>query len=437
MGEWLIGIYKGRMMAAREDERKHIWRQSIAIRNTGLFRTSSERIKLKPYFYGLSKVADFKCRGDRGAIQERYGLDSLAYRYSGLRLEAFGETGRRKDGTPAFFLDKGVVSRCIAGMHELLQGGKAMGPGQKDLRNSLVEKLKARGLAAPSKEDTFNALKEMFEDRPFVLALNTEKLETAYTDVFGKETIRQVKHETRTGTFFKFFEEGGRIGFSSCTHGGKCLVGKGILLGIHPNPSTGTMDAEEAEREWHSPVSRLCAKFRYCKYGNRDFYIIYREASTDLRADMPLAMLNANLADKASFETMFRTLGKCASSRISKKRLYLLGRNVLLDGVIVDYADPEEDVDLDDPAELELLQNMRQELRAMIYAAAMISAMGEKALKELAVGPEGLTERLFPSSFAILRRYDHYLECFAEGAGKNMRYFSELYWRDGHFPLKQ
>lgn len=374
MGEWLIGVYKGKLITATDDEKDKIWKEKESIHKTGLFDTKTERARFRPYFFMLLPTPETETvivrRNkyiwiDGRMFLKKYGLDSTAYRYGSLYIPAYGSLKKN-----CFILDERYT-----------------------------------------KKEHIQLLEECWPDpKEGVCAL----------------ALKREEWGARTGTFFKFEVKDGKIIFEPCTFDGKYFTGKGILLGVSTDPGMGTMNRREAKAEMSNPISKICTRFGYkLLYGDRKFYIVYREVPTDLRADMPLAMLKVAGVENA-FEEMFKNLGTQTKQLIDEKRLRLRGRDILLDGTIVDYADLTDIIDFDDPDNCQIVANEKNELRSILYAAALISATREDGLIALTKGKEALVRLTNKKFDGIYEKYSLFFDHFSLGAGGAIKYFRDL-----------
>ncbi len=420
MGEWLIGVYKGRMITATDDEKDKIWSNLEEIHLSKFFGTNIERVILRPYFYLLAGSAATGCEGDKSLLK-KYGLpqEQLAYTYSGI--EPINAYGRIENGS--FVLDKKSAAKCILGIKKLIKMEEAPGTTQSEMRLKIEKILQDKGLEPERDEDLFAVLKELLDGSVCALALKTKAKNVAVLHM-GARYSGDVRGIVRTGTFFKVFLKGGEIAFSPCERNGNYLVGKGILLGITSNFTEGSMSVNAAMREYDCPASKLYVKFKNEGFGDNEFHIIYREVSTDLRADMPLGMLKIPGKNRA-FEGLFKALGENAKRLALQKKLDIEGRNILMDGTIVDYADLEFKgiEDFDKPE----LEGLAKELHSILFTAALVSVLGEDALSALAKGEDTLDKLPRPKKIEINERYALFLECFAVRAGKLMEHFLGLY----------
>lgn len=367
---WLIGVYNGKFITAAREEKNSIWKANKEIHSSGFFRTPKPREKLVPYFFMLEPIPKGNAESMAGnaKLLGSYGLDALAYKYGNLKLPAYGHA---ENG--CFFLDEAVVKK-FEGEHG---GDYCMG----------VDKI-PRG-------------------RAFVLALMSEDVEPE-------------DRKVRTGTFFKFYSEDKKAFFKPCKRGEKYLVGKGVLLGINPSANAGYMHAGEATDEMKCPVSKLMARFVYDGQGH--YFIVYREVSTDMRADMPLALLKTFAEDRSIFENMFYNLGRSvreAKEKFGKMRTALYAWNVQLDGTIVDFADL---VDCHIPGSLNHFLYAKEDLFKMLMSTALISIAGRSALSEMAKGWSKAAKLAKNKKIEgrVCERYQFFFNKFKEGAGEEI-----------------
>lgn len=381
-GNWLLGVYKGSLITASDDERDDIWMYTYKIRSKGIFHTADKRQRLAPYFFILEPVSDnnvlmIRKKGSNGRIKKsvaheflgKFGLESLAYEHSGTEpVPAYGHV--KKD---CFILDETLVS----------------------------EYKKNNGIR----------LAERMEGSTCVLAL---KMESGIV---------------RTGTFFKSRVKDGKIVLEPCKipEGESAyLVGKGVLLGMAKDDSRkGGMEETQSKYEMECRVSRLSVGFYDPVYTKDIFSIVYRVVSTDLRADLPLALLKVSQADETAFERMFQQLGASVREEFGKR--IVVPWNLQIDGNPVDFGDFEYV-----PFPTRRLK-IEEELCRIMLSAALISVAGKKALLAMA-GSDAEVKKLAQEDKGVIQeRYELFFGKFSEGAGKVTEVFEAVGKRENKY----
>lgn len=363
MGDWLIGVYKGGLITASDEEAGEIAGYN-RLGDTLNYVTDLNRTKLRPYFFMLAPVERAEIiEGDKNLF-EGYGLNNIAYKCSEIEpIPAYG------------CVEKG----CFMS-------------DSKHLNKRYFDKLK---LHYPDEKS-----------RVCVLALKTKGF------------------WVRTGTFFRFTIDGDAIRFEPFVKGNKYLVGKGVLLGINRyRKPIGTMRYVEARNEMLCPASKCWVQGTndgWNIFNRGKFFMVYRQVSSDLRADMPLALLKVSQIDGA-FESMFKALGESLEydyDKFGRLRTKACEVNIQLDGTIVDYANVIGGRAAEKPGTLE---EIKGNIRGTLFYASLISVAGKKALVAMAGGKKSVKRIVEENGKEVYGRYKTFFEKFAEGGGEKVK----------------
>jgi len=230
---------------------------------------------------------------------------------------------------------------------------------------------------------------------------------------------------SRTGTFFRYRIEGSSLFFMPLRNrnDGRYLIGKGVLSGEWLRPHTrlaGGMFKEEYELEKHC---LLTAGGSFFRKKDTDFYISYRSMSTDLRMDLPLALMVVK--EEKGFRKMAGTFGASVGYSMGKHLEVMELRNVLADGNVVDFSERKPDFDIRESEDG--LQYLVYSVFRLLYACATAYNYGKGGLQRLFEGRE------FPENqkAAIAICYHLLRKDFLKGVSNgNLKYFESLNVRD-------
>jgi hypothetical protein len=226
-------------------------------------------------------------------------------------------------------------------------------------------------------------------------------------------------------TFFKYAVKGNSILFESLRSkkDGRYLVGKGVFSGEWLRPHTkfaGGMFKEEYEMEKHCPLTAGSSFFR--KKGT-DFYINYRSMNTDLRMDLPIALMVVK--EEKGFRKMAGILGASTDYSMGKHLEVMDLRNILADGNVVDFSERKPDFDIRENEDD--LGYLVQSVFRLLYACATAYNYGKGGLQRLFEGREFQGNQ----RAAIELCYHLLLKDFLKGvSNENQRYFEPLNVRD-------
>ncbi len=357
MGEWLLGVYKGNLITAKKEDAPEVIGYNH-LDETLVSGAEFNRSNIRPCFFILQPVADGTFVWGDKKLLEKYELEHIAYKDGRISpIQAYG----RAQGD-CFILDnKYLTKRLVFELESHFAQGQVV----------CILALKTRGLWV------------------------------------------------RTGTFFTVDIKGRELVFRPCKREKKYLVGKGVLLGIRAYSSRiGTTSRREAENEKLCPVSKSCVRFQNGGlniFHRGQFFIVYREVSTDLRADMPLALLKISQIDGA-FEALFKRLGESLRREYVEfgcVRTTAYARDIQLDGVVVDYARP---IDKHTAKNAKTLESLKGAVRSLLFFTALVSVHKKDALSAMARGRKGVERLVERTRGGLYSKYKSFFEKFVEGA---------------------
>lgn len=339
---WLFGMYYGEFVTVSKAYVKKLWKDLGRMRCSPFLEFSKSREYLFPQFFFLKPAENATVL--RCFDNVAYGLPDIAYEaIEGTVLEK----GKLKKGGIRV-LAKGVVE------------GKLFVVNNVPL-NTLFElnkhvDEKGRGIC--------------------VLALTN-----AFPD---KETYGC----SRTGTFFNYEIREKYIVFEPLFNKdkGNYLVGKGVIYGAWPHLKglpieIGGMNESEYEREVFCPLTIGGSGF---KKDGSEFRIVYRGVKTDLRFDMPAAILFVKKAK--GFERLAENLGISISYAFGRYLEFIFQRNILADGNIVDYDNINGDhrkIKFNIKKNKEMLNLLVRDVFDLLFICALVSVFEETAFEAL------------------------------------------------------
>lgn len=360
--KWLAGVYGEKLITAELDE----------LKDAPFLDSHRFRMRLAPHFFFLKPVADAARRAPFSFDPSDYGLKSIAYEPILL--------GRHRGALSTY-------------------GGLAIPANGRLSGNSFVVDNVPRWVT-----------KTLLEQLEKVCVLSLVTVPDGIS---------------RTGTFFRYTIEGSSIFFMPLRNrkDGKYLVGKGVLSGewLRPhNKLDGGMFKEEYEMEKLCPLTVGSSSFRK---KDRDFYINYRSMSTDLRMDIPIALML--LKEEKGFRKMAETLGVSTEYSMGTYIEYMELRNVLAEGNLVDFAERNVGFDIREH-EFEMRQLNKSVFR-LLYASATAYNYGKAGLQRLFEARQ-LTEK---QQNEIEMCYHSLRKDFLKGISRgHQKYFEPLNVRD-------
>jgi len=365
---WLMGVYRGELVTVNEHYKKEFWDKLIELRKGKFLGYNIKRNKLAPYFFFLKPADGAKRLGDIESATrlEDYGLAGIAYE-------------SLDDGThtpPRYMMPaKGRREGRLFFSDNTPAG--------------IIASIKGQGIAT--------------------LALCDETLETPGV--------------VRTGTFFSYEATGSSIAFKPLMHQNRYIAGKGILVGAWSGSAYkfGGMIQHQYKREKRCPLNIGSAYFKRKGFG---FYITYRSVETDLRLDMPAALLY--LAKAGGIKHLAKNLGASLNYAFGKYIEQIFLRDTLADGNIVDYEDitPLSGLDFDIRKDTEKLKGLTLSVFKTLYLCTAASIYHGKGLKSVLDLDKclGFTRKNYT---AINERYQALCDEFLSGLSKENRiYFS-------------